>query len=234
MTFKRFSRWLTAAPATRLPAIQGNKSKRRDRPLEAAAWAHRGRRVCDPWWESETEWHRAWKNEFPAHWQEVIHTAPSGERHVADVKTESGTVIEFQHSFLKAQERLSRETFYRTMVWVVDGRRRKRDAAQLLKCIGPCVFARAPFILHVTNHEECALLRDWAPSSVPVYFDLGIREDDGTPVFWRLDPISRIERAYLTPVSRNSFLKVHREGLDAENHFSKGVSVIVEQLRSET
>jgi hypothetical protein len=149
------------------------------------------------------------------------------------VKTERGTIIEFQHSFLNAKERFSREAFYSRMVWVVDGRRRKRDAAQLLKCIGPCVYARPPFILYVTNHEECALLRDWTSSSVPVYFDLGIREDDGTRSFWRLDPISRVERAYLTPVSRESFLKVHREGLDAETKFSDGVGLIVEQFRRE-
>lgn len=194
-------------------------------------WAHRGVRLCDPWWEPETEWHRAWKNEFPAGWQEFVQFAQNGEKHIADVKTESGMVIEFQHSFLKAEERLAREAFYRKMVWVVDGRRRKRDAAQLLKCIGPCVWAQPPFILHVTNSEESALLRDWSSSPVPVYFDLGTSAEDGTPVFWRRDPISRSGRLYLTPVSRDSFLKVHREGLDAENIFSEGVAQIAETLR---
>ena len=96
-------------------------------------WAHQGVRVCDPWWESETHWHRAWKNEFPVGWQEVIHTAQSGEKHIADVKTKTGTVIEFQHSFLKAEERTSREAFYGKMVWVVDGRRRVRDATQFYR-----------------------------------------------------------------------------------------------------
>ncbi|EKS35375.1 competence protein CoiA [Afipia clevelandensis] len=194
-------------------------------------WAHRGVRVCDPWWESETEWHRAWKNEFPPDWQEFIQFAPDGEKHVADIRTPGGMVIEFQHSFLKPEERASREAFYGKMVWVVDGRRRKRDVAQLLKTIGPCVFARPPYILHVTNHEECALLRDWNASPVPVYFDLGLREKDGSPVFWRRDPISRDGRIYLTPVSKASFLKVHLEGLDAERQFSEGVAVIADSLR---
>jgi competence protein CoiA len=194
-------------------------------------WAHRGVRVCDPWWEPETEWHKVWKNKFPAGWQEVVHYAQSGEKHVADVKTQGGIVIEFQHSFLKAKERAARESFYRKMVWVIDGRRRKRDAAQFLKCIGPCVWGRPPFILHVANHERCALLRDSISSPVPVYFDLGIGGKDGTPVFWRRDPISGNGRVYLTPVSQESFLKVHREGLDAEEKFSEGVGVIVESLR---
>lgn len=193
-------------------------------------WAHRGTRNCDPWWEPETEWHRTWKNEFPGDWQEIVHFAQTGEKHVADVKIESGMVIEFQHSFLKSEERMARETFYRKMVWVVDGRRRKRDVAQFLKCIGPRVFARPPFILHVANHEESALLRDWRSSSVPVYFDLGLIEGDGS-TFWRQDPVSRNGRVYLTPVSRDSFLKVHREGLDSEKIFSEGVNVIVDMLR---
>lgn len=193
-------------------------------------WAHRGVRVCDPWWEPETEWHRAWKNEFPADCQEVFHLAQSGEKHVADVKTQGGMVIEFQHSFLKVEERTARESFYRKMVWVVDGRRRKRDAAQLLKCIGPCVWGRPPFILHVTNHEECALLRDWNSSPVPTYFDLGVLQGDGTPVLWRRDPISRNSRAYLSPVSRESFLRVYREGLDGEKKFSEAISLIVENF----
>ena len=80
------------------------------------------------------------------------------------------------------------------------------------------------------HHEECALLRDWNSSPVPVYFDLGTKED-GTHVFWRRDPISRNGRVYLTPVSREDFLQVHREGLDVEEKFSEGVGVIVEELR---
>lgn len=194
-------------------------------------WAHKGTRFCDHWWEPETEWHRNWKNEFPLDWQEVIHAAPGGERHIADVKTQSGMVIEFQHSALKAEERIAREAFYRKMVWVIDGRRRRRDVAQLLKSIGPCVFARPPFILFDTRRDECALLRDWNDSPMPVYFDLGINEEDGKPIFWRRDPISRTGRVYLTPVSRDSFLKVHLDGMDAEAKFSEGVAVIVESLR---
>src|SRR5262249_46405857 len=89
-------------------------------------WAHRANCTCDHWWEPETEWHRAWKNQFPEGWQEIIHQSQSeaGERHIADVKTESGAVIEFQHSFLRRDERESREKFYRKLVWVVDGLRR--------------------------------------------------------------------------------------------------------------
>ena len=155
--------------------------------------------------------------------------ADYGEKHVADVKTQSGRVIEFQHSSLKAEERAARESFYRKMIWVVDGRRRKRDAAQLFKCIGPCVFG-PPFILHVAyHHEECALLRDWNSSPVPVYFDLGIGGWNARLLAARShQPTWQV---YLTRMSREDFLRVHREGLDFEEKFSERVGVIVEELR---
>lgn len=50
--------------------------------------------------------------------------------HVADVETERGDVIEFQHSNMRREERESPETFYRRMAWVVSGLRRKRDRSR--------------------------------------------------------------------------------------------------------
>ena len=84
-------------------------------------WAHKGKRNCDHWWENETQWHRDWKDYFPKEWQEVVHLSEDGEKHIADVKTPNGLVIEFQHSAISAEEKLSRETFYKNMIWVVMG-----------------------------------------------------------------------------------------------------------------
>ena len=42
-------------------------------------------------------------------------------------------VIEFQHSHMDAQERTSREKFYKNMVWVVDGTRLKEIILVFLK-----------------------------------------------------------------------------------------------------
>jgi competence protein CoiA len=84
-------------------------------------WAHAVRRNCDPWWENETPWHREWKSLFPEDCREVSHTAPDGEVHRADIKTRTGIVIEVQHSSMTDAERLSRESFYGNLVWVVDG-----------------------------------------------------------------------------------------------------------------
>jgi hypothetical protein len=40
-------------------------------------WAYKSRAGCDPWWKSEGEWYRNWKNSFPVEWQEVIHVSGS-------------------------------------------------------------------------------------------------------------------------------------------------------------
>jgi len=51
-------------------------------PIKVDHWTHKGKRSCDPWWENETEWHRAWKGQFPIDWQEVVHRSKSGEKHM--------------------------------------------------------------------------------------------------------------------------------------------------------
>lgn len=85
-------------------------------------WAHAGTRNCDPWWENETPWHREWKSRFPETFREIAHIAPDGEIHRADIKTDRGIVIEVQHSTMSDAERVSRESFYGNLVWIVDGR----------------------------------------------------------------------------------------------------------------
>lgn len=85
-------------------------------------WAHRGHRNCDPWWENETEWHREWKNRFPESCREISHIAADGEIHRADIRTPTGVYIEVQHSAITDAERVSRESFYGNLVWVIDGK----------------------------------------------------------------------------------------------------------------
>jgi competence protein CoiA len=54
-------------------------------------------------------------------WQEIVHyDEKSGERHIADIKTESGVIIEFQNSPMTNIERSTREEFYHPLVWVVN------------------------------------------------------------------------------------------------------------------
>lgn len=85
-------------------------------------WKHKSLTECDSWHESETEWHRSWKNHFPAKYQEVVmHDKVSGEKHIADIFIkEKGLTIEIQHSPIHIEEIKSRELFYKKMLWIID------------------------------------------------------------------------------------------------------------------
>lgn len=91
-------------------------------------WAHRSNINCDPWWENETEWHRNWKDCFPKEWQEIIHFDElTGEKHIADIKTSKGLVIELQNSPISPKELESRENFYKNMIWIINGEHFKNN-----------------------------------------------------------------------------------------------------------
>src|SRR4029077_4744929 len=102
---------------------------------------------------------RFWKEEFLAIWQEVIHKAETGEKHISDVKTDRGWVIEFQRSYLKPEERRSRDAFYGKLIWVVDATRRKRDGKQFIEALNNGTRLDAKLSILRVRSDECALLR---------------------------------------------------------------------------
>jgi len=171
-------------------------------------WAHQGKRLCDPWWENETEWHRTWKEQFPDEWQEIVHHAENGTRHIADVKTERGWAIEFQHSRIESEERSSRNAFYPKLVWVVDGTRRKRDEKQFIEALNAGTQLHATFPIKQIRSDECALLREWVGSYAPIFFDFGSEQALSWLIAGRPDG-----RAYVGPISRASFVAMHRGGV---------------------
>lgn len=196
------------------PNLSGN-CPNCDRPMIAKCgevkiwhWAHQGKRLCDPWWENETEWHRAWKGQFPDGWQEKVSHADNGEKHIADVKTDRDWVIEFQHSYIKPEERRSRDAFYKKLVWVVDGMRRKRDGKQFIEALNNGARLDARLSVVQVRSDECALLREWAGSRAPIFFDFGAEQ----MLFWLI--AGRPDGpAYVGPVSRASFIEMHRGGV---------------------
>lgn len=191
-------------------------------------WAHKGHRLCDPWWENETEWHRAWKNQFRVDWQEVVHTAENGERHIADVKTGDGWVIEFQHSSIEPDERRSREAFYGSLIWVVDGLRRKRDRAHFSSAWDKGESSPPRWSKRRVSSAESALLRDWAGSRAHVFFDFGDERS-----LWWLFPESGNMGAYLQEISRAQVVRVHREtGLSEFDALVENFSAFIAQYES--
>ncbi|WP_051645092.1 competence protein CoiA family protein [Labrenzia sp. DG1229] len=137
-------------------------------------WAHKGQRHCDHWWENETQWHRDWKNNFPAEWQEIAARDEHGELHIADIKTPKGLVVEFQHSYIKPEEARTRTKFHQPMFWIVDGMRRKTDYKQFMN-------AQSDGVKHPTKDGlvqqlwvyDSRLLKEWIHVGVIVAFDFG-------------------------------------------------------------
>ncbi|KTT25448.1 MULTISPECIES: competence protein CoiA [Pseudomonas] len=161
-------------------------------------WAHRSLANCDRWWEAETEWHRAWKNRFPVEWQEtILHDSASGEKHIADVKTAHGVVVEFQRSSIDPAEVKLREQFYQRMVWVIDGTRNELDQANFGMSRSR-VDGNGFASLHWFSRSK--LFARWH-TTVPVFIDFG--EGHG---FWRIcrfDPVTK--RGVLKVVDRSVF-----------------------------
>src|SRR5262249_41250054 len=110
---------------------------------------------------------------------------------------------------------------YPKMVWVVHGRRRKRDMTQFFASLeAGSVIYREPMIVSV-RWKEGALLRDWGASRVPVYFDFE------TPLLWRLSPSDPHGRSYLTPVQKAEFLSICLNGLPFEEDYAAVVEHVV-------
>lgn len=170
-------------------------------------WRHKVDCECDHWWENETEWHRGWKNHFPKECQEVRHKDEStNEWHIADVKTEEGHVLEFQHSFLKPEERQARNDFYgEKLVWVVDGLARKND---WLKVEPILKTARQIYpdlnLFRLSSVTENSPLKEWSDCKVPVFFDFG--EDK---LLICLLPKSSKGNFYIVTFSREGFIALH-------------------------
>lgn len=179
-------------------------------------WAHKSRRNCDPWWENETEWHRNWKNRYPESWQEtVFKDANTGEKHIADVCTKDGLVLEFQHSHIKAVEQTSRESFYREMVWVVNGARRKTDYKRFVRGFEDFTSTNQQGIFFTYFPDEC-FHSSWINRAVPVFFDF---EDvpDSNPrltenAVWGLLPGSQQGRVIVLCVSKEQFVEFATNG----------------------
>lgn len=135
-------------------------------------WKHYSIANCDRWWESETEWHRRWKDRFPREWQEIKHhDALRDEIHIADVLTQHGVVIEFQHSHIQPVERAAREWFYKNLIWIVDGTRLKRDYTRFLEGMSKHSRKTKMQGYFLVDLPEKCFPADWLESRAPVIFD---------------------------------------------------------------
>lgn len=181
----------------------------------AKHWAHRSIISCDRWWEPETEWHRNWKNNYRADWQEVtLFDKQTNEKHIADIRTVHKLVIEFQRSPIKSEERISREKFYKNMLWVVDGSRLKRDYSRFRKGKDSLFFTETINKgVYIVEYPDAVFPANWLESSVPVIFDfLGLSTDSTDEIkntLWCLVPRrEQAGKAYVVGIKREVFIKI--------------------------
>lgn len=183
-------------------------------------WAHSGTRMCDPWWENETEWHRKWKEYFPIDWQERVQFAEDGEKHIADVKTGRDWVLEFQHSYLKPEERRARTAFYPKLVWVIDGNRRPKLKTQFFKTLIEMNPINSEPTIRQVFLGFSSLLEEWVETKVPVILDFG----DESPL-WCLLPTGPDMWVYVVAISRQDFVELHRNS--ANYDFAEYINKII-------
>jgi hypothetical protein len=203
-------------------------------------WAHRSLKNCDNWWEPETGWHRSWKNRFPQEWQEVVmFDSKTGEKHVADVRTIHNLVLEFQHSHMEPQERVARESFYKNMIWIVDGTRLKRDYPRFAE--GKTQF-RSTVVkrFFLISFPDESFPSEWLHSSVPVVFDfrgnaLPIGKDDEIRMrepLWCLLPGRAEGHAVVVALLRTEFIEIALKYPQLfEDSYSDRVNTFAELIR---
>lgn len=177
-------------------------------------WAHRSIASCDSWWEPETEWHRNWKSNYPDEWQEItLVDEQTNEKHIADVRTIHNLVIEFQHSAIKSEERISREKFYKNMLWVVDGTRLKNGYSRFCKGKDSLFFTKTDNDNVFTVEFPAEVFpANWLDSSVPVLFDfLGLSTDTSDQIkstLWCIVPKQADNKTYVISIKRDSFIEL--------------------------
>ena len=156
----------------------------------------------------------------------------TGEKHIADVRTDKGLVIEFQHSPIKPDELTAREKFYKDMLWVVDGTRLKYDCTRFVKGQNLVYSSGSPGMFHVYDPAKC-FPSAWVTSSVPVVFDfLGNASTNDAMDFraplYCLFPVRVGRSATFAKIPRKAFIKATLNG-----EWSGRVSGIMEKLRKE-
>ena len=95
-----------------------------------------------------------------------------------------------------------RNTFYKRIAWVVNGRRRKKDLAKFQKAIDQSpIVNKKPLILQVKKPEESVLIEDWHNSQSLVFFDFNAL------VLWFLFPKTQSNHAYVGNFPRGAFVE---------------------------
>ena len=154
-------------------------------------WAHRPDASCD--WDTGkmSEWHIEWQEYFDENKREVK-VETNGKRRMADVITQDGTVLEFQHSSISAETIKDREAHYKKMLWVFDASDLPDDR----------------FIPRGRYAEWKHPRKSWLTTEVEAFYDLG------TGWLWLVNEIIQWDyvRIYGYSVNKTDFIHWARTG----------------------
>ncbi len=153
---------------------------------------------------------------MPPRRQEARQVAVDGEIHIADIKTATGTVLEFQHSPISPTEQASREGFYGQMAWLVNGMRLKRDLSSFQEALTYAQVADTKLRAWVVTDEASAIIERWRARRRPVFLDFGDADFSSRrlpmkDLLWHLRYF-RGGRVLVTPVSRQSVVEHYLVG----------------------
>lgn len=172
-------------------------------------WAHKSVIDCDPWKENETQWHRDWKDLFDD-MQEQVHEN-GGVRHLADVKTPDGTIVEFRHGVINDEGKRTRAAFFgRRMLWVVDCVNRPNALARFRDNRHTLLREHIPgYEVFSTEEPGKCFPRSWVNCNRFVIFDFG--EID----VWCLFPRNEDkDRAVFMCLKKGDFVAAVKDGYE--------------------
>ena len=187
-------------------------------PRRRHHWAHKSKQDCNYLREPETDWHRAWKDEFPEDWQEVVQfNEETGEKHIADIQTDHGWTLEVQNSAISEDEKESRNDFYPNLVWVVNALKMKKAHSQLLevKAVARKIVSHRLFDVYWSRglYQDYRRRDQWFNNKSVIAFDYGDKEkdaEDNTNWLWVLLPDD--SHQFLVPLRESYFIRLIREG----------------------
>ena len=181
--------------------------------MNAWHWAHKNGHVCDKWYEPKGAWHCWWQNQFDKAWQEVVIVKKGDDgqeiKHVADICTDEGWIIEFQYSSIRPEMIRARETFYKKMVWVVSGTRLESDLKKGRALFELSFKEFVDGVLFAVLANGGAFNKHWRTANKPVFFDFYGTFDkpvEGANLLCLLPEIQGVEGRIIAKVSQMEFI----------------------------
>lgn len=155
----------------------GGKVGARKGDIRVNHWYHLdGRGDCDPWHEPKGEWHRQIQCCFPVSRQEYVICRKVGDatvKHIADIYTKSGYVIEVQMSPLSLGKIAEREEFYGRIVWFVSGHNPLVENFHTSAFMENAELVQGECFEYYAVPEKChAINRHWTGRDGLVFFDI--------------------------------------------------------------